>query len=109
MNLISVEQCKQVVKDSNLNYIGVRRCGICGESIGYHFAIAGEVLREPSFFGVQPDELVPGFDSTCGCTSFDIGIQPRSWEQFAETFNRQTPEHRSEMWGRFLQGKLLMD
>lgn len=66
-----------------------RRCSICEGPIGYVFlATEGALPRV-------------GFDSYCGCSRFDPGIDERSVGELTATFNRQSPEHRAEMWTDF--------
>ena len=67
----------------------LRKCSICDGPIGYAF-LAAE--------GAPPRV---GFDSYCGCSRFDPGIDERSIGELMNTFNRLSPEHRAEMWADF--------
>ncbi|WP_377801422.1 hypothetical protein [Bosea eneae] len=68
----------------------LRRCSICEGPIGYAF-LATDAGQPPRV----------GFDSYCGCSRFDPGVDERSIGELMNTFNRQSPEHRAEMWADF--------
>lgn len=68
----------------------LRKCSICDGPIGYAFQATADG---------QPPRV--GFDSYCGCSRFDPGIEERHISDLMATFNRQSPEHRAEMWADF--------
>ena len=91
MDFVTAADCKQVVKVTGIRWLGHHRCIICGVMVGYRFGTGG-----------GGDGMVV-FDPSCGCRA--AKVRPRSWEQFAEEFNIQTPAERGEMWERFKAGK----
>lgn len=108
MEKVTAEQCKQVVAENEMTWLGHHRCGCCGSMVGFTFARAGDVLADAHDFtesGIAgPDDTAVAFDPSCGCNSLG-GPELRSWDNFAETFNMQTPEIREKMWTRFKAGK----
>ena len=107
MDRVTPEQCKQVVRETGLTWLGHHRCGGCNEMVGYEFRRIGKVheswQKELGMDG--PDDLVPFFCPACGCSNRGSDGEPRSWASVAETFNMQTPEVRAKMWERFKAGK----
>lgn len=103
MEKVTVEQCKQAIKDLNTNWVSHHRCGICGSMVGYVFQPASNVYVDPSLEGLKPDDTIVGFDPRCDCTSRGA-VDFSSWDRFANEFNMQTPEVRKKMWARFKAG-----
>lgn len=108
MDNVTAEQCKQVVRDLGMTWLGHHRCGGCHEMVGYEFrSNTGAPPEWQERLGLDgPDDVVPFFVPSCGCSSMGAEGEPRSWEMFAEMFNMQSkPEIRAEMWERFKAGK----
>ena len=107
MEPVTAEQCKQVVKEAGMTWLGHHRCGGCNEMVGFSFEQRPNV--HPSWqqeLGLDgPDDLIVFFVPACGCSRRGSDGEPRSWAQFAETFNMQTPKSRTKMWERFKAGK----
>lgn len=108
MDHVTPEQCKQVVKETGMKWLGHHRCGGCGALVGYEFR--SDLGAHPSWqqeLGLDgPDDVVPFFVPACDCSSRDSSGEPRSWSEFAHMFNMQDkPEIRARMWERFKAGK----
>lgn len=107
MNPVTAADCKQVVKDTGMQWLGHHRCTLCGCMVGWTF------LRDrnahPSWqeeLGLDgPDDVIALYDPSCGCSSRGSGGEPRSWDEFAHVFNMQKPDVRARMWERFKAGK----
>ena len=107
MERVTAEQCRQVVSETEMTFLGHHKCGGCGCLVGYKFARAGDVLPDDDFESLGltgPDDTALAFDSSCGCNMLG-SPEPRRWDDLAETFNMQTPEVRERMWERFKAGK----
>lgn len=106
MDKVTADQCKQIVRETNLTWLGHHRCG-CGTMVGYEFRrdqnAHPEWVKELGMDG--PNDVVAFFVPACGCSSRGFQGEPRSWGEFADMFNMQTPEHRADMWQRFKAGK----
>lgn len=70
----NVEDFKRQVKAKNITYWHIHDCSLCGYGCGYHF-INDEVY----------------YDNGCYCTN-GKNLNPRSWEDLAESYNMQTNE-----------------
>lgn len=105
MDKVTAEQCKQVVRETGLTWLGHHRCGGCNQMVGYSFEQKSDIHPDwQQRLGVERDDIIVMFNPMCGCN--DRGQpEPRSWGEFAETFNMQTPANRTEMWERFKAGK----
>ena len=103
MEKVTAEQCREAVEMAEISKIYHHHCGACGAATSYIFARAREVLDKYE----DPEELVIGYDSSCGCCSQDHGPTLSTWDEFAQEFNRQNPEARSGMWNRMLVGGAL--
>lgn len=69
---ITSQEIEAAVKDRDIAFWPLRDCSICGCKIGYHFARGGVF-----------------FDSSCGCSTYDGGWDPRSYDEIADHINRQ--------------------
>lgn len=107
MEDVTAEQCKAVVKETGMTWLGHHRCGCCGSMVGYRFEKdTGAPPEWQERLGLNgPDDVVALFDSSCDCSSRS-NEQPTSWSEFAHGFNMQpTPEGKARMWERFKAGK----
>lgn len=68
----TAEEFKQAAQTHNITSWNIRDCSLCGYPLSYYF---------------DGDNV--SYDSGCDCISFS-NIQPRSWEDVAEHYNRQT-------------------
>ena len=107
MDPVTAEQCKQVVREANMDWLGHHRCGGCGAMVGWEFRRNQNAHPEwQKRLGLDgPDDVVAFFVPACDCSSRGSSGEPRSWNEFAEGFNMQTPENRASMWERFKAGK----
>jgi len=71
----TVEDFKKAAKEKNITFWEIHKCGFCGYPCGY-------IIKDDAIF----------YDSGCGCVSMYVNIQPRSWEDLAEEYNRNTKE-----------------
>lgn len=108
-DLVTEKELKAIVQEKQIRFAPARRCSICNEAIGWHFAPAGEVFTHPPAPGVESTDLIAGFNSSCGCTSYDAGIELRSWDSLADTFNLQTYIDRADIWTRFKNGGVMLE
>lgn len=109
MDKVSGQQCKSVVIENNIKILPCRKCSLCGYMTSFFFVPSSHILPECyELFDIEgPDDMVVLFRPYCACSDRDSDGEPRSWENFADTFNIQTPENRLAMWERFKQGKAL--
>lgn len=105
MNEVTAEQCKAVVNETGMRWLGHHKCFGCGAMVGHHFRKASDIFVDPGLEGLKPDDLVVGFDPACDCGRGSHAIRRRTWDDFAHDFNMQTPEVRAAMWERFKAGK----
>lgn len=106
MDKVTAEDCRKVISEKGFTRVDHHRCGGCGYMTGYVFKRADKIYWDPSLEGLKPDDLVVGFDPGCDCSSYGrAGINFSSWDIFADTFNMQTQDVRSNMWERFKAGK----
>ena len=103
MKKITAEECRSVVERGSILEVFHHHCGVCGAATKYVFARAREALDEYD----DPEELLIGYDSSCGCCSKPHPPTLISWQELADDFNRQNPEARKSMWGRFQVGSAL--
>lgn len=86
MDLITTDQLREAVHEHNIIAWDIRTCSICGHPVRYLF-----------------DGINVAFDSNCDCTSYPSIPQQHTWEDFADTFNRQKPEVRARLWNDFIE------
>lgn len=83
MKPVTPEEIRKAVEERRIAWMPHHDCAICGVMVGYVFE-AGTV----------------SFESSCDCSRSPL--QPRSYDDVAEHFNRQTPEVRAQMWETLL-------
>lgn len=108
---VTADECRDAVRSAGITRTKHHRCGGCGYMTGYVFEPASDVFIDPSKEGMEPSDLVVGYDPGCDCSSCGpAGYRFSSWEDFADSFNMQdTPERRLEMFERFKAGKATHD
>lgn len=77
------ENFEFIAKTKKIRYWEIKKCDICGESIG---------------FMIQKDNVY--FDETCDCSPRDMS-RNSSWGELAEVYNKETNERRIEKYKRF--------
>lgn len=92
MSEITTQQLEEAILARGYKPWTLRRCSICEEPIGYVFA-ASEGGGSPRV----------GFDSYCGCSRFDPGVEERSLPELANCFNMQEDAIRERMWAEFAE------
>lgn len=81
MEDITPNEVKDAALATGKTWFPVRDCSLCGSPVGYR--TLGERV---------------GFDSNCGCSSRDSGVEERTWDDPARLINMQTlPEWRNKM------------
>lgn len=71
MKTRTVEEFKAAVKQHNITRWPIRNCSICGYEMSYMF---------------RGDKVF--YDTGCTCTYNRGDLEPRMWEQVAESYNR---------------------
>jgi len=69
----TAEDFRAAIKEKGLTRWKLRECGMCGTGLHYLF---------------ENDKV--GYDSNCDCTSYDSGIQLRSYQDLADHYNMQS-------------------
>lgn len=72
---VTAEQVREAVQKSGRTFWPLHSCSICKTPVGYIFN--GDYI---------------GYSSACDCTRYDAGPRPSSWQDLADTVNRQTDE-----------------
>ena len=80
------EQLKEQAKKIGLEFWKVNSCSMCGYDCGY--VIRGENV---------------GYDTGCDCTYGRGGIEPRTWENLAGTYNMNQPENNPKISAEYLK------
>lgn len=86
MQPVTIEQIREAVVNHKIRAWRLRKCSMCRVPLSYYFDDDGKIF----------------YDSSCDCTNFREPLQPRSWEELADTFNRQMPSVREQMWTSFI-------
>jgi hypothetical protein len=106
MDAVTAEQCKEIVREAKMTWLGHHRCGGCGSWVGWRFEHKDNI--HPFWqeeLGVTESDIIAMFDPRCDCNGRG-SPEPRSWDNFAHGFNMQsTTEIRERMWERFKAGK----
>lgn len=82
--LKTADELKAQAIKLQLKFYHVHDCSMCGYRCGYIIAL---------------DKVA--YDSGCYCVGY-TDIQPRSWEDLAETYNMNQPENNPEISQEFL-------
>lgn len=80
----TAEELKQQAKNKGIAFYPVHDCSMCGYRCGF-------IIR---------DEDV-AYDSGCDCVTY-TNIQPRTWENLANTYNMNQPENNPQISQAFL-------
>jgi hypothetical protein len=113
MSDINEAHAKAHVKSVGMKWLGHHKCGGCRTMVGYEFVpvtaqmIEGATQDDFERWGIDGEgDVVPAFNSSCGCGGPYEQAQIKPWSEFIHTFKMQdSPEKQLAMYERFLAGE----
>lgn len=92
MDLISMDTLRYEVHTRHIERYALRTCSICHAALHSVFDYRGLVVANVFY------------DSSCDCTSHHEPLRESNWGELLESFNRQSPPIRAQLWEKFLAG-----